>query len=534
MGNNISADVLRGAFILGAKRLDEKKDIINELNVFPVPDGDTGTNMSMTVNAALKEVENTEFDDIQVLCKTISQGALRGARGNSGVILSQLFRGFYKVIKGSNEVDIYLIAEAFSKATETAYRAVMKPKEGTILTVAKAISDRAMEVCHETDDFVYFYDEILKSAKKMLDRTPEMLPVLKQAGVVDSGGAGLIEILSGAADYIAGRDTDISTDTSIDKPKQEEIKLQYEISFDVYPPKKVSDKASKDLEVYLLSIGKIKRFDSGDMRISVLLHTNEPGRALTRALKTGEIDNVLVNNNNPNHEIVEDSAYPKPTEFKEMGFVTVAVGDGIDSIFKSLGADYCIKGGQTMNPSTDDILEAIERVYARKVFVLPNNKNILLAAQQAAKLTEDKEVIVIPTTTIPQGICALINFIPDVSAKENEECMVNAIGEIKSGEITYAVRDTIIGDKEIHEGDFMGIGDAGILAVDKKIDKCIETLIEEISDEDSSLLSIYYGEDVKESEAAKLVKKLSKKFPDFEIDLQNGGQPVYYYILSVE
>lgn len=531
MANVISAQQLKGAFILGAKRLEEKKEIINELNVFPVPDGDTGTNMSMTVNTALTDIESKDFSDSKELCKAISQGSLRGARGNSGVILSQLFRGFYKAIKTADEIDLFVLAEAFSKATETAYRAVMKPKEGTILSVAKAVSDEAIELCRDTEDINVFFDGLCDAAKKMLDNTPEMLPILKQAGVVDSGGAGLLEILTGARDYISGKDTDISLNNSDKKEAEPIVKLRYEASFNVYPEKS-SSKTAKDLEVYLESIGKIKDFKSKETSIGVVLNTNDPGKAITRALKSGEIDEVSINNLFPEHkEALEREK--KVVELKEMGFVTVSVGEGINSIFESLGADYCIKGGQTMNPSTEDILDAIEKVNAKTVFVLPNNKNILLSAGQAAKLS-DKEIIVIPTTTIPQGICALINFIADVSPKENEENMISAIGEIKSGEVTFAVRDTIIGDKEIHEGDYMGIGDEGILSVEKKIDKCVEALVGQISDEDSSLLSIYYGQDVKESDAEKLVKKLNKKYPDLEIDIQNGGQPVYFYLLSVE
>lgn len=536
MANTINALTLKGAFILGAKRLDEKKEYINELNVFPVPDGDTGINMSMTVASALNDIEGNDYTDAVVLAKAISQGSLKGARGNSGVILSQLFRGFYKVIKTSEEINVKVLSEALGKATETAYRAVMKPKEGTILTVAKAISEKAASLSDTTEDIGEFYDGLVEAAEEMLLKTPEMLPVLKQAGVVDSGGAGLLEIIKGAADFVNGRDTDIKTHSVKKKHDPKKVVLSYELSMDVYLSLDSDSKAKADYEVYLESIGKLNSYNYKDRIISVKLSTNEPGKAITKAIKYGSIDNVtIVNNIKP--EKKENKPAPVkevPTELKEMGFVSVASGKGLTEIFTGLGVDYCIKGGQTMNPSTEDILEAIDKVNAKTVFVLPNNKNILLASEQAAGLCAEKQVIVIPSFTVPQGISALISFTNDLSPEENKAAMTEGISLIKSGEVTYAVRDTIIGDKKIKKGDFMGIGDEGIISVEKNINKCVDSMLKELIDEESALISIYYGSDVTEEDANKLVKKISKKYPDLEVDLQFGGQPVYYYLLSVE
>lgn len=531
---NLSSNVLKAAFIVGAKRLEENKDYINELNVFPVPDGDTGTNMSLTVNSALKDITAEEFEDPQSLCKVISQGSLRGARGNSGVILSQLFRGFYKVIKTSENIDMFTMAQALSKATETAYRAVMKPKEGTILTVAKAISDRAMSIYSDCKDMGEFYDELVDAAETMLLKTPDLLPVLKQAGVVDSGGQGLVHIMKGAADYINGRDTD----TKIHKDKKSDNKpaisiYDYEISLDIIPDTKPSSKFIKDMEVYMEGLGKVVRFEAKEEYIHLKIMTSTPGKVISRATKSAKIDNVNLINKNSSQNINNTKPEP-PKELKEFGFVSVSMGDGFAEIFSSLDVDVCINGGQTMNPSTEDILSAIDSVYAKHVFVLPNNKNILLAANQAAELTKDKKVCVIPTTTTPQGISAMIGFSPDASFEDNQNSMNDEIGYISSGEITYAVRDTIIDDKEIKEGDFMGIGDGSIKAIEKNLNKCVESLVKALTDDDSSLLSLYYGSDVTEADAKKIQNKLSKKYPKIEIELQYGGQPVYYYVLSVE
>lgn len=531
MNSVITCKQLMGAFIIGAKRLEEDKETINDLNVFPVPDGDTGTNMSMTVNSALTEVLKGEYDNTIDLCKIISQGSLRGARGNSGVILSQLFRGFYKVIKTENEVDTKVLANALTKATETAYRAVMKPKEGTILTIAKAVSDKAVILSNETDDIGVFYDGLVESAKEALDKTPEMLPVLKQAGVVDSGGTGLLRILEGASDYINNRDTDIKIHKDKSNKKEPAIVYAYELTYNIISNEIISAKTIKELETSLENLGKLKSINKKDNIISVSVSLNDPGKALSKSIKTGTLSDVVINSNIKQEK---PKIKEKIIEYKDMGIVSVSVGDGLYEIFKGLGVDYCIQGGQTMNPSTEDILDAISKVNAKNVFILPNNKNILLASNQAADLCDDKKVYVIPTTTIPQGIGALLNFSPETSVKENIDNMSEEIKYIHSGEITYAVRDTIIDDKTIKEGDFMGIGDSGILSVEKNINKCAEKLVGELIDDESSLISIYFGKDIKEADAKKLVTRLSKKFPDMEIDLQNGGQPVYYYLLSVE
>ncbi len=535
MSEIISTEVFKGAFILGAKRLEDKKDIINELNVFPVPDGDTGINMSMTVRTAVSEIENNDYESVGDLYKAISQGTLRGARGNSGVILSQLFRGFYKGIKTAEVINTSALAEAFAKATGTAYRAVMKPKEGTILTVAKAISDKALKICHEITDIGKFYDELVEEAEIALENTPELLPVLKQAGVVDSGGTGLVEILKGAADYINKRDTDIKIHTSKKAKKISPNEFMYSLNYIFCPEGNFTQKCSKDLEVYLESLGKLKRYSKNDDKFSISLLSNDPGRAITKSIKYGYVLDVKLETkiNQEKQEKPAPVLPPVPTaKEKEYGFVAIASGDGIKDIFISLGVDVCIHGGQTMNPSTEDITRAIESVNAKTVFVLPNNKNILLAAKQAAEITGN--AIVIPTNTIPQGISALIGFSEELNPEDNKAAMVESISYIKSGEITYAIRDTVIEDKVIKQGDYMGIGDSGILASEKNINKCIDTMLKELLDEDSTLISLYYGEDIKESDANKLKMRLAKKHSNCEIEMQYGGQPVYYYLLSIE
>lgn len=535
--NTISAQELKNAFILGAARLEENKDIINELNVFPVPDGDTGTNMSMTVVAAVNEISSLDSPEHRVICKAISQGSLRGARGNSGVILSQLFRGFYKAVKTEEEITPEVFAKALEKATETAYRAVMKPKEGTILTIAKAVSEKALELCENNEvEFGALYDALVEHAREVLEKTPDMLPALKQAGVVDSGGRGLLEILTGAADSINGRRT---VQSISDRILKEETTVEYGYTLSLaFSSETLSDRQSvADLKVYLESIGKINDFDIAEGALNLKIDSNEPGRAITKLLKSGSIDKVTLTNNNPilhKQTASNDIHVEKSMEKKDVGFVAVSVGAGIDEIFQGLGADYIIKGGQTMNPCTEDILKAIEAVNADTIFILPNNKNIFLSATQAADVTEDKTVLVVPTKTLPQGITALINYQPEKTPEENLHTMTEEIGYVKSGEITYAVRDTIVDDKEIHQGDFMGICDKGIRAVEKDIDSCMLSLVAELVDEESSLLSLYWGEDVTSEAADSLAVKIAEAFPALEVEVQYGGQPVYYYVLSVE
>lgn len=557
--NTINAATLAKMFLAGAKNLESKKEWINELNVFPVPDGDTGTNMTMTIMSAAKEVSALEQVDMKTLAKAISSGSLRGARGNSGVILSQLLRGFTKAIKEVDEVDVDILCEALQRAVETAYKAVMKPKEGTILTVAKGAADKALELVDTTDDIVYFIDEIIKEADFVLSKTPDMLPVLKQAGVVDSGGQGLVVVMQGAYDCLMGKEVDytITPDqtsgqvTKITPETEAEIKFGYCTEFIIVLNQPLTEAQEQEYKGYLESIGDSIVVVADDEIVKTHVHTNDPGLAIQKALTHGSLSKIKIDNMREEHQerlikdaekaaaqqAAEEAAKEAPVSTepeKEMGFVAVSIGEGLNEIFKELGVDYMIEGGQTMNPSTEDVLDAIAKVSAKTVFVLPNNKNIILAANQAASLCEDKEVIVLPTKTIPQGITALINFIPEQSAKENEARMNEEIANVKTGQVTYAVRDTVIDDKEIHEGDYMGIGDAGILAVNTDIQAVFLDMIAEMVDEDSAIVSIYYGADVTEADAEALSSAVEKKFSDLEVELQMGGQPVYYYIASVE
>ena len=557
--NTINAATLAKMFLTGAKNLESKKEWINELNVFPVPDGDTGTNMTMTIMSAAKEVSALEQVDMKTLAKAISSGSLRGARGNSGVILSQLLRGFTKAIKEVDEVDVDILCEALQRAVETAYKAVMKPKEGTILTVAKGAADKALELVDTTDDIVYFIDEIIKEADFVLSKTPDMLPVLKQAGVVDSGGQGLVVVMQGAYDCLMGKEVDytITPDqtsgqvTKITPETEAEIKFGYCTEFIIVLNQPLTEAQEQEYKGYLESIGDSIVVVADDEIVKTHVHTNDPGLAIQKALTHGSLSKIKIDNMREEHQerlikdaekaaaqqAAEETAKEAPVSTepeKEMGFVAVSIGEGLNEIFKELGVDYMIEGGQTMNPSTEDVLDAIAKVSAKTVFVLPNNKNIILAANQAASLCEDKEVIVLPTKTIPQGITALINFIPEQSAQENEARMNEEIANVKTGQVTYAVRDTVIDDKEIHEGDYMGIGDAGILAVNTDIQAVFLDMIAEMVDEDSAIVSIYYGADVTEADAEALSSAVEEKFSDLEVELQMGGQPVYYYIASVE
>ena len=554
---SINTESLSRMFLAGAKNLEAKKEWINELNVFPVPDGDTGTNMSMTIMSAAREVGALSNPTMKELAKAISSGSLRGARGNSGVILSQLFRGFCKVIKEYDEVDVSVLCDAFQKAVETAYKAVMKPKEGTILTVAKGAADKALDLAQETEDLVYFCDEVIKHAEYVLSQTPEMLPVLKQAGVVDSGGQGLVEVLSGAYDAFLGKEIDLTvapaatakaedTKSSLEVQAEAEIKFGYCTEFIILLNKPFNVKAEMDFKAFLESIGDSIVCVADDDVVKVHVHTNDPGLAIQKALKYGALSNMKIDNMRLEHQeklfkLSEKEAAQKKAEEekaaqppKEVGFLAVSVGDGLSELFKSLGVDYIIEGGQTMNPSTADILDAVDKVNAKTIFVLPNNKNIILAANQAAELMTDKELLVIPTKTIPQGITAVINFVPELSVEENEETMLREIKNVKTGQVTYAVRDTVIDDKEIKKDDFMGIGDQGIVAVGTDMVKVTRDMIAELVDEDSELISVYYGCDVAEDAAEALRADLEEAYPACDIELQYGGQPIYYYTVSVE
>lgn len=547
----INVEMLAKMFLAGAGNIEAKKEFINELNVFPVPDGDTGTNMSLTIMAAAKEVSALEKLNMKDLAKAISSGSLRGARGNSGVILSQLFRGFTKAIKEVKEIDCLILANALDKAKETAYKAVMKPKEGTILTVARGIADKGWELAEETDDLEVFIPEIIKHAEHVLSKTPDMLPVLKEAGVVDSGGQGLLEVLKGAYDAFLGKEIDYSaiassTGAAVTKVSAEaatEIKFGYCIEFIIMAEREFTEEDEKTFKAYLESIGDSIVCVADDEIVKVHVHTNDPGLAIQKALTYGQLSRMKIDNMREEHEeklirdaqkLAKEQKEKKKEAQKEFGFIAVSIGEGLNEIFKELGVDYIIEGGQTMNPSTDDMLNAIDEVNAKHVFIFPNNKNITLAANQAKSLVKDKEVIVIPTKTVPQGITAIINFVPDLSAEENEEVMLEEIKNVKTGQVTYAVRDTHIDDKEIHKDDIMGIGDSGIIAVGTDIAATTKEMLETLVDEDSELISIYYGADVSEEDAEKLTAEIEEKYPSVDVDTHFGGQPIYYYVLAVE
>ncbi len=565
----IDASLLAKMFLAGAKNLEAKKEWINELNVFPVPDGDTGTNMSMTILSAAKEVSALETMDMKSLAKAISSGSLRGARGNSGVILSQLFRGFTKGIASHDKLDVIVLTDAMQKAVETAYKAVMKPKEGTILTVAKGAADKALELIGETEDLTVFIEEIIKHADYVLSQTPEMLPVLKQAGVVDSGGQGLVEVLRGAYDALLGKEIDYTIEgaesgsgmVKISAQAEEDIKFGYCTEFIIVLNKELTQSQEHGFKEFLESIGDSIVVVADDEIVKVHVHTNDPGLALQRALTYGSLSKIKIDNMREEHqeklikdaqkvaeaqkaeqeqaagrtreEAATEELSPEEPE-KEMGFIAVSIGEGLNEIFRGLGVDYIIEGGQTMNPSTEDMLNAIDKVRAKTVFILPNNKNIILAANQAASLVEDKKVVVIPTKTIPQGITALINYIPEKDAEDNEKRMKEEIGNVKTGQVTYAVRDTIIDDKEIKQGDYMGIGDSTILSVGEDMDAVVKEMVAQQVDEDAAIISVYYGEDVDEEAAGALGAYLEETYPDCEVEVHFGGQPIYYYLISVE
>ncbi len=556
----INVDMLAKMFLAGAQNIEAKKEYINELNVFPVPDGDTGTNMSLTIMAAAKEVTALEKSDIKDLAKAISSGSLRGARGNSGVILSQLLRGFTKSIREEKQIDVQGLAAACARARDTAYKAVMKPKEGTILTVASGIAEKAAEMAAETDDLEVFLPAVIEHAEEVLKKTPDMLPVLKEAGVVDSGGQGLLEVIKGAYDAFLGKEIDYSAIqpgagvqvTKINAQDAADIKFGYCTEFIILTEKEFTDAQEKDFKGYLSSIGDSIVCVADDDVVKVHVHTNDPGLAIQRALTYGQLSRMKIDNMREEHQeklikdaeklAAKDAGMKMPDDRKKqpdeprkpMGFIAVSIGEGMNEIFKELGVDYIIEGGQTMNPSTEDMLNAIDQVNAECVFILPNNKNIVLAANQAKVLVEDKEIVVIPTKTVPQGISAVIGFMPDADAKENEEVMLEAIRNVKSGQVTYAVRDTHIDDKEIHEGDIMGIGDSGIMAVGKGVEETTKELLGQLVDEDSELISLYYGEEVKEEDAERFIAEIGELYPDVDVDAHYGGQPIYYYVLAVE
>lgn len=550
--NKINAKMLAKMFLAGAKNLEVKKEWINELNVFPVPDGDTGTNMTLTIMSAAKEVVNLQDEDMMTICKAISSGSLRGARGNSGVILSQLFRGFTKTIREYEEIDIPTLATATEKAVESAYKAVMKPKEGTILTVAKGMADKARELAEEgCDDMELYFRQIIEYGDEVLAKTPDMLPVLKQAGVVDSGGQGLMQVMKGAFEAFLGKEVDFTLEASKESPAKEgsassvdqEIKYGYCTEFIILLNKTFNIKNEIDFKEYLESIGdSIVVVADGDV-VKVHVHTNDPGLAIQRALKYGALSNMKIDNMRLEHQEkvmkeqqMKEQEQKKEPEMphKEVGFIAVSVGEGMSEIFRGLGADYIIEGGQTMNPSTEDMLNAIDKVNADTIFILPNNKNIILAANQAKTMVEDKKIIVIPTKTVPQGITAIINYVPDMDPEDNAATMECEIKNVLTGQVTYAVRDTMIDDKEIKQGDYMGIGDSGILSVGRDMEEVTFNMIKAMMHDDLELISIYYGSDVSEEAAEAIKAKVEETYPDCDVELQMGGQPIYYYVISME
>ena len=556
----INADMLARMFLAGAQNIEAKKEIINELNVFPVPDGDTGTNMSLTIMSAAKEVMALDDRNMKDLAKAISSGSLRGARGNSGVILSQLLRGFTKAIRDEEEIDAMTLAAACQRARDTAYKAVMKPKEGTILTVASGIAARAAELAEETDDLEAFLPAVIEHAEEVLAKTPDMLPVLKEAGVVDSGGQGLIEVIKGAYAAFQGKEIDLSAITpgtgsavtKIGAQETADIKFGYCTEFIILTEREFTEEEERDFKAYLSSIGDSIVCVADEDVVKVHVHTNDPGLAIQRALTYGQLSRMKIDNMREEHqeklirdaekmaakqaaeEAEKEKAQKAQEPRKAMGFITVSIGEGLNEIFRELGADYIIEGGQTMNPSTEDMLNAIDQVNADTVFILPNNKNIVLAANQAKALVKEKEIVVIPTKTVPQGITAIISFMPDADAKANEEAMLEGIQQVKTGQVTYAVRDTHVDDKEIHEGDIMGLGDKGILAVGTEVEATAKEMLAELVDEDSELISLYYGEEVSEEEAEKFAAEVEELYPDVDVDFHFGGQPIYYYVMAVE
>ena len=536
----LDAQMIRKMFLSGAQNLENHKELINELNVFPVPDGDTGTNMSLTIMAAVEAVNALDDPDVGTVAKAISSGSLRGARGNSGVILSQLFRGFYKTVKEEDAVTDEILAVSLRKAVETAYKAVMKPKEGTILTVAKSVADRAQEIIGAYDDLGPFLDDLLKAGDETLERTPEMLPVLKEAGVVDSGGMGLMMILHGCVEAFYGRE--ITKETPNEEEAEETLRYLYEAAFILKGENEFSPEETEDLKDYLKTLGDEIRFACQGDEIRASLLTNDPGVVISKALKMGTLTavNVLNRAEEERGEIViedtpgEEAEETVPAEWKDTAFLAVSRGKGLDGIFKDLGVSVIIEGGQTMNPSTDDILSAVNKAHARVVYILPNNKNIILAAEQAASLAQDCEVRVIPTKTIPQGITALLNYSPDSTPEENIEVMTEEMSRVRTGEVTYAVRDTKIDGLEIRSGDLMGIADGKIRSVGQDLVEVTLSMLKDMADEESELISLYRGEDMSQEDMDALQEACEETFPDCDIEVSDGGQPTYFCIASVE
>lgn len=549
--NTIDAKLLAKMFLAGAKNLEVKKEWINELNVFPVPDGDTGTNMTMTIMSAVKEVNGISQLTMETLAKAISSGSLRGARGNSGVILSQLLRGFTKGIRDKEELDAVTLARAIDKGVETAYKAVMKPKEGTILTVARGVADKALELADEAENLQSFLEDVIAEGNRVLSKTPDMLPVLKEAGVVDSGGQGLMVVLEGAFDAFMGKEIDLTFEAGetakvvkITPQAEADIKFGYCTEFIIVLDKEFTETDEMEFKSFLSNIGDSIVCVADDEVVKIHVHTNDPGLAIQKALTFGSLSRIKIDNMREEHQekLIKDAEKVAAQQAEEMakkpkkpvGFISVSIGDGFGDIFRELGVDYLIEGGQTMNPSTEDMLNAIRKVHAENIFILPNNKNIILAANQAKALTEDKNIIVMPTKTVPQGITAIINYVPEKSVEENEADMLEEIGKVQTAQVTYAVRDTKIDDKEIHQGDIMGIGDHGMLAVGQNVAEVAKEAVAAMVNDETELISIYYGEEFSEEEAEALGEELEEIYDFCDVEVNNGGQPIYYCIISAE
>ena len=559
MSKVLSIKELKKAFLAGANQLNAKKDLINELNVFPVPDGDTGTNMTMTILSAAREVNSVEGDKLKDILKAMSGGALRGARGNSGVILSQLIRGFTKELAEGGDIDSLTLAKAFQRAVETAYKAVMKPKEGTILTVAKGMADKIMELSLTEEEILPLMEKVYAHGEEVLEHTPELLPVLKEAGVVDSGGAGLMAVMEGALRSLRGEkivlDLELKESGAVSalvgerKNRGEistaDIRFGYCTEFMVNGDHAFTDDEVDALRSYLNGIGDSIVCFSDEEMIKVHVHTNHPGEAFEKGLSMGYLSKMKVDNMRLEHHelLIEDASriaamekldeeQVKPTERKAFGFVAVCSGEGLENIFRDLGVDQVVSGGQSMNPSTEDLVKAVEKINAEHIYILPNNKNIILAAEQVSSILEEQPITVLRSTTIPQGISALIAFQEEASPEENTKNMTESLKAVSSGEITYAVRDTTIDGREIHSGDILFLGDNGLLSVGKDILSAVKEALPKMGE--GEILSLYYGEDVKAEDAEALVSEIQKDYPNLEIELQNGGQAVYYYLVSLE
>ncbi len=555
----MDALLVKKCFLAGAAAIQAKKEYINDLNVFPVPDGDTGTNMTMTIMSAANEVLAIEDPDMETICKAISSGSLRGARGNSGVILSQLLRGFTKVIRNEKEINVKILVQSFQKAVDSAYKAVMKPKEGTILTVAKGGAEHAYKIAKNCDDIVEFARQVIEQMRVVLARTPDMLPVLKEAGVVDSGGEGLVTILEGVYDALTGKEVhyeaeggtpvikNTSNGANVDGISTGDIKFGYCTEFIILLEKEFTSRDEKSLKGYLESIGDSIVCVADEELVKIHVHTNDPGLAIQKGLSYGELSRMKIDNMREEHNerLIQSASATgttptvqekkeAETPWKKVGFISVSVGEGLGNIFRELGADYVIEGGQTMNPSTEDILDAISQVRAETIYIFPNNSNIVLAANQAKDLTEDKHIVVIPTKNIPQGITAMINYIDGNSAEENETAMTEAVQQIRSGQVTYAVRDTSIDGKEIKQGDIMGLSDKSIEVVGSDVKETTLRLIDALKDEETELLTLYYGAESSEEEAQEIAAAVCEKYEEIEVEVEYGGQPIYYYFISVE